>query len=142
MVTTTTHDLPTVAGWWKGRDLDWRGRLGLFADAGDDAAGRAARIVDRAALWNAFVHAGLVESEPPQDTAAVVDAAMRFVRHAPSTLAIFPLEDVARVEEQPNLPGTVEHHPNWRRRLPASAMRNLPQPATAPRANATAGSVS
>jgi 4-alpha-glucanotransferase len=23
------------------------------------------------------------------------------------------------VDEQPNLPGTVEQHPNWRRRLPA-----------------------
>jgi len=27
---TGTHDLPTVAGWWAGRDLEWRHRLDLF----------------------------------------------------------------------------------------------------------------
>ena len=26
---TTTHDLPTVAGWWRGRDIDWRTELGM-----------------------------------------------------------------------------------------------------------------
>ena len=30
---TSTHDLPTVAGWWAGRDLDWRGRLGQTVTA-------------------------------------------------------------------------------------------------------------
>ncbi|MGH8572629.1 MAG: 4-alpha-glucanotransferase, partial [Gammaproteobacteria bacterium] len=35
-----------------------------------------------------------------------------------SALAIVPLEDIAGVAEQPNLPGTVDQHPNWRRRLP------------------------
>ena len=26
---TSTHDLPTVAGWWRGRDLEWRSKLGM-----------------------------------------------------------------------------------------------------------------
>jgi 4-alpha-glucanotransferase len=38
---------------------------------------------------------------------------------------ILPVEDLLGVEEQPNLPNTVEEHPNWRRRLPA---RPLDQP--------------
>ncbi|HKT99496.1 MAG TPA: 4-alpha-glucanotransferase, partial [Paraburkholderia sp.] len=28
VATTTTHDLPTVAGWWSGADIDWRHRVG------------------------------------------------------------------------------------------------------------------
>ncbi|MGM8849612.1 4-alpha-glucanotransferase [Salinicola halophyticus] len=31
MATTSTHDLPTVAGWWLENDLRWRDRLGLLA---------------------------------------------------------------------------------------------------------------
>ncbi len=27
------------------------------------------------------------------------------------------MEDALGLEEQPNLPGTVDEHPNWRRRL-------------------------
>lgn len=29
-----------------------------------------------------------------------------------------PVEDLFGLIEQPNLPGTVDEHPNWRRRLP------------------------
>ena len=36
-------------------------------------------------------------------------------------LALFPAEDLLGVEEQPNLPGTTDEHPNWRRRLPVAA---------------------
>jgi 4-alpha-glucanotransferase len=28
------------------------------------------------------------------------------------------LEDLLQVADQPNIPGTVDQHPNWRRRLP------------------------
>ena len=30
---TTTHDLPTVVGWWQGRDITWRAELDRFPDA-------------------------------------------------------------------------------------------------------------
>lgn len=37
---------------------------------------------------------------------------------------LVPLEDLLGVDEQPNLPGTLDSHPNWRRRfaLAASAL--------------------
>jgi 4-alpha-glucanotransferase len=34
---------------------------------------------------------------------------------------MLPIEDVLGLLEQPNLPGTVDTHPNWRRRLPQPA---------------------
>ena len=36
-----------------------------------------------------------------------------------------PLEDLAGAPEQPNIPGTVEQHPNWRRRWPYEAKTML-----------------
>ncbi|OWW22388.1 hypothetical protein AYR66_25720 [Noviherbaspirillum denitrificans] len=34
---------------------------------------------------------------------------------------MLPVEDALALTEQPNLPGTVDTHPNWRRRLPLDA---------------------
>jgi 4-alpha-glucanotransferase len=132
---TTTHDLPTVAGWWQARDLDWRERAGQFR-AGELDTERNVRAADRVALWNAFVHAGVARGPAPADAPAVVDAALRFVAQAPAPLALFPLEDLCGLDEQPNLPGTIDEHPNWRRRLPAEARELLGAPAVAARLRA------
>ena len=35
--TTTTHDLPTVNGWWRGEDIEWRSKIGQTM-ARDDGA--------------------------------------------------------------------------------------------------------
>jgi 4-alpha-glucanotransferase len=123
---TTTHDLPTIAGWWSGADLKLRRGLGI---AGESES--AARAEDRAALWRAFTKAGAAagDAPPPTDTDLVVDAAIGFVARAPAPLAIVPLEDIVGSTEQPNLPGTTDQHPNWRRRFRLPADRILAQPA-------------
>ena len=43
----------------------------------------------------------------------------------PSHLTLLPLEDALASEEQPNLPGTVDQHPNWRRRYDGAAANLL-----------------
>jgi 4-alpha-glucanotransferase len=110
---STTHDLPTVAGWWQGADIEMRARLDLSADSD------AQRPQDRVALWQACVAAGVASgaAPPPGDPAPAVDAALGFVAASPSPLAIVPIEDVLGLVDQPNLPGTIDEHPNWRRRL-------------------------
>jgi 4-alpha-glucanotransferase len=113
---TTTHDLPTIAGWWSGRDIDWQERLGRNSEHGDASAERAARAEDRARLWDA-IGQGAVPA--PQDAAPVVKAALEFVGRTPCEIAIVPVEDLFGLAEQPNIPGTIDEHPNWRRRLPA-----------------------
>ena len=65
-----------------------------------------------------------------------VDAAARHVAQATCELAIVPLEDIAGVVEQPNLPGTTDEHPNWRRRMPADTGLLLRQPDIAARLHA------
>lgn len=119
---TGTHDTPTVAGWWQGRDLDWNARLGR------SGTGRADRARDRTALWSA-----LGSGPEPVDSAPVVDAAVRHIASAASCIAMLPLEDLIGAVEQPNLPGTIDEHPNWRRRLSAPLEDLLDTPATAAR---------
>jgi 4-alpha-glucanotransferase len=126
---TSTHDLPTVAGWWQGEDLAWRARLQM---AGDSAETRAD---DRAELWAAFRNSGAATKPipPPEEGAAAADAAARHLGLAACTLALLPIEDALAATEQPNLPGTVDEHPNWRRRLAEPADKILSRPDVAAR---------
>ncbi len=131
---TSTHDLPPVAGWWAGRDLDWREQLGLFGEDGI-APERAAREADRARLWAAFRQSGAATGEPPAvaDHEAVADAAVLHTGLSASRLFMLPLEDALGLVEQPNLPGTTDEHPNWRRRFAGPADQLLEVPAVAAR---------
>lgn len=125
---TTTHDLPTVAGWWQGADIAVRNAIGLVAD---EPGERKQRDKDRAALWRAFRKARVVaeDAPPPHNAEPAVDAAIAFTAQSPAPLTLIPIEDVLGLAEQPNLPGTIDEHPNWRRRLhpPAAEILNAPQ---------------
>ncbi len=126
---TGTHDVATVAGWWRGRDLDWNRRLGR--DGGNSQDEETRRMADRKALWSTI---GKGAAMPPQDDPApVVEAAVRHLGGSPSVLTIVPLEDLLGLDEQPNLPGTIDEHPNWRRRLSAPLADLLAEPVTARR---------
>ena len=54
---------------------------------------------------------------PAEQPAPAVEAALGYVAQSPSPLMLAPLEDLLGLAEQPNLPGTIDEHPNWRRRL-------------------------
>ena len=125
MAVTTTHDLPTTAGWWSGRDIDWRARLQLFGEHSSEEVERAAREVDRNMLWDALCDSGAAHGERPDVDHAPIAEALRFVGATPAPLALAPIEDVLGFAEQPNLPGTVAIHPNWRMRLPDTVDRLL-----------------
>jgi 4-alpha-glucanotransferase len=68
------------------------------------------------------------EVAPPDADNAPVDEALAFVAATPGALVTFPLEDLLALVEQPNLPGSIDEHPNWRRRmtLPVDAMFDDP----------------
>ncbi|PWS34704.1 4-alpha-glucanotransferase [Falsiroseomonas bella] len=116
----STHDLPTLAGFWTGEDLRERAALGHLADL--DAA-LAERARDRAALCALLAAEGLLPEGDGPDTplhdglAAAIHA---LVARAPSALMLTQLEDLAGEAVAVNLPGTDRERPNWRRRLPAT----------------------
>ena len=125
---TSTHDLPTIAGWWRGCDIEVRAQSGFVVDLERD---QAARAKDRQALWKAFRDAKVAPAgkpPPPVQGARVDDAAIKFIGSTPSHLALLPLEDALALEDQPNLPGTIEQQPNWRRRYSGGAAELIEQP--------------
>lgn len=127
---TGTHDLPTLAGWWSGRDIDWTWKLGRKSEAQDEQSDRRQRAIDRKRIWDALVRSGSASGPMPDATKpdGFVDAALKHVGSTPSCLAIVPLEDIAGLKEQPNLPGTIDEHPNWRRRMPEPLAQILERP--------------
>ena len=114
---TTTHDLPTVLGWWRGRDIDWRESLSLLPLGRERRGGAApARARPRGAVvrlpGERRRRAAAGRQPPaPEDTDPVLDAALAHTGGAACRLAILPVEDVLGLPEQPNLPGTVDGHP-------------------------------
>jgi 4-alpha-glucanotransferase len=130
---TSTHDLAPIAGWWVGRDLAWRARL--RGDVQPTAQAIAERRAECTCFWNAAVDAGVASGPAPDADSPehAVDAAIAYVAASPCALAIVPVEDLLGLCESPNLPGTVETHPNWRRRLDAPIADALAVPIVAAR---------
>lgn len=135
---TSTHDLPTVAGWWRGRDIEIRAQCGFVKDLEKE---QKARNKDRQLLWKAFRAAKASDGALPlpDDGAEVADAAVKFIAQTPSRLALLPLEDALALDDQPNLPATIDEQPNWRRRYGGDAGKLLDSPSVRNRLQPIAG---
>lgn len=105
-----THDLPPLLGWWTGNDDPERQR-------------------DRSLLVDALVREECIGLEGArrlrEDAAAggttalsemLSEAVHRYLARTPSMLAVVAIEDVLGEVEAVNVPGTVDEHPNWRRK--------------------------
>ena len=128
LTSLSTHDLPTLAGYWQGADIDLRDGLDLFPDAGQAEAERKERRQDKARIVRDLAKAGVLEDgtdEPeipkPEADEALLLATHRYLARTPSALVMLQAEDALLQVEQANLPGTIDEHPNWRRRLPVPA---------------------
>jgi 4-alpha-glucanotransferase len=106
LATFSTHDLPTFAGWRSGHDIAVRRALGVPEGEGEEDRKRSSDALD-----GALAHAGI-------NSADAFTAVARYLAATPSRLVVVSIEDVLGIADQPNLPGTVDEHPNWRQRLP------------------------
>lgn len=124
----STHDLPTIKGWWRGSDIDQRKDSGL-ASPEQSAGMRAGRAHDRGLLLSALASAGLLPGDfesalggaapmPADLPHDLCTAAHALLARAASRLVAVQLEDMVGMQDQANVPGTVHEHPNWRRKLP------------------------
>ncbi|MDZ5435915.1 4-alpha-glucanotransferase [Pseudomonas fluorescens] len=132
LATTSTHDLPTLNGWWHGRDIDWNARLGMI-DANTEIEWRQHREREREGLRRALSQDPQNFREESHETDQVLDASVRFLGHTRAPLVLLPLEDALGIEQQANLPGTIDTHPNWSRRLPGYSETLLDEPDAARR---------
>ena len=122
-----THDTATIKGFWLGRDIEWRRRLGLYPDETAAAAEASGRRRDREQLLEALAGEGLMARErfgefllpdgTPVYGRALGKAVLAFLSRSRSRLMLVQIEDVAGESEQANLPGSSGGHPNWRRRM-------------------------
>ena len=137
---TSTHDLPTLAGWWAGRDIEWTWRIGRESRFASEVEEHEDRQRERERLWQRLVASGHAEGScpPREEPEPFVTAACAHVAASACELALIPLEDLFGLLEQPNLPGTTDQHPNWRRRLPDSVAELLARPEVAARVRAIA----
>ena len=123
MVTVSTHDLPTLAGWWTGNDLQWRQRLNLYPNEQMGQTDRNNRLTDREHLLAALLDMQVIEPQQlPSAAPAIMNQALtlavqRFLALAPSRIQLIPLEDTLESVEQVNIPGTIDEHPNWLQKL-------------------------
>jgi len=110
LVTFNTHDLSTYAGWRSFSDLKLKRSLGIDPGESDDARWHALTM-----LSDVLRHHGIDRHD--------LHAVVGFLARTPSRLLTISLEDLLGVIDQPNIPGTVNEHPNWRRRLPLTIDR-------------------
>jgi 4-alpha-glucanotransferase len=117
VATFNTHDLPTLHGWLSGHDLRVKAAIGVDPGETGDARARS-----QDALRTLIAERDLGQRGDAAAVAALLAA-------TPSRLAVISLEDVLGVADQVNVPGTIDQHPNWRRRVPV-ALDDLAENAT------------
>ncbi|MYZ47946.1 4-alpha-glucanotransferase [Propylenella binzhouense] len=127
MACISIHDLPPLAGWWAGHDLETRAAIGMNAPE-DLPAQQESRAHERRRMLGALADAGLLPAEAEAMMRGDVDAPCalppevavalhRFMARTPSRLFAIPLDDLVGAIEQVNIPGTTDEHPNWQMKL-------------------------
>jgi 4-alpha-glucanotransferase len=124
LVSATTHDLPTLAGFWTGKDIEARREAGLLPDEGVYRSMRADRAREKQKLLDLLHELRLLPEWFPRDQAQVPElsgelhnAIVGFLASAPSKLMVLNQEDLLKQVEQQNLPGSTSEYPNWRRKM-------------------------
>lgn len=107
LVTLNTHDLSTYCGWRSFSDLKTKRALGIDPGENDDARWHALTMLDDVLRHHAIDSHDLY-------------SVLWFLSRTRSRLLTVSLEDLLGLIDQPNIPGTIDEHPNWRRRLPVS----------------------
>ncbi|WEX10433.1 4-alpha-glucanotransferase [Chelativorans sp. AA-79] len=111
-----SHDTNTLAGWWTGSDIDVRQQIGLYDEDGARKE-RERRRREKGQAVEMLRARG--DHEIGEDFNEIVAAGIhRLVASTPCRLLAAQMEDLLGLPEQPNIPGTIDEHPNWRRRLP------------------------
>ncbi len=118
LATANTHDLPTLEGWRRGRDLEIRRALRVLSSARALAAAQRERAGEVSALCARLRADGALE-DPGEPTPAAFRAAVHaFLRRTPCALVGVSLDDVAGEIEPANVPGVApSRFPSWTRRM-------------------------
>ena len=137
LVSSSTHDLPTLAGFWENRDIEARRAAGVLGDDNAYRAQREGRAAEKQKMLDLLHEAGLLPPWCPRDAAQVQhltgelhNAIVGFLAQTPAWLMVLGEEDLMKQTDQQNLPGTTAQYPNWRHktRFTVEELLESPEP--------------
>jgi 4-alpha-glucanotransferase len=122
LTTANTHDMPTIAAFWRERDIDLRAEVRAIPTQRAVSAARDERARAREWLAMTLVEEGLwPTAEEPTADVALREAVHAFLRRTPSWLVGLSLDDLTGEIEPVNLPGVApDQWPSWTRRMTMS----------------------
>ncbi|MFN0163063.1 MAG: 4-alpha-glucanotransferase [Burkholderiales bacterium] len=115
LATLATHDMPTVADFWNGGDIDRQEMLDLLPPETTSAAAHARRAGEREGL--AALARALDLPAPGEGGTQASDSLHALLARSESMLAMVQLDDILGEIEPVNIPGTWREYPNWTRKL-------------------------
>lgn len=123
MATLTTHDLPTLRGFWQADDLTRGEFLGLYPDKAVLKVLFKSREKEKQGLLNALHYYDCIPAETSKKVEGMemnteLNHSLQYYA-ASSACALLGLqpEDWLDMEKPVNIPGTNREYPNWRRKL-------------------------
>ncbi len=130
LATANTHDMATLAGFWRGRDVEVRREVGII-ESDEDAAeqSRARRGERRAVLERLAAEGVLPEAEEPATDAELRGAVHAFLCRTPAAMVGLALDDLVGEVEPVNVPGVPpDRFAAWTRKLsvPVEALADDP----------------
>ena len=122
MAALTTHDMPTLKGWWNCLDLKEGIRMGIYTKEQSEALEKdrenaKKRMFDSMRYFNTLLPG---VDHDPEKVEFSDDLVLSMQQHFCSTNALLcssQLEDWCQVEKPVNVPGTMREYPNWSRKL-------------------------
>ncbi len=127
LVALSTHDLPTIQGFWASEDIRIREQLNLYPNDEFRVAQINNRVDERQGVLELLQQENLLpESLKGQLAESIPDispelvlALHEFLARTPCSVFMVQLEDLFDQRKQINLPGTVDEYPNWQRKVMA-----------------------
>ena len=123
LVSSTTHDLPTLAGFWVAADIAARRAAGIIDDHARDAQLQQRR-AEKQKMLDVLFQLELVPKHLPRTAEAYTEltgelhnAIIGFLAMTPSQLLAINQEDLTLEVNQQNLPGSTWQYPNWGRKM-------------------------
>jgi len=123
IASASTHDLPTLSGFWNAGDFALGEKLKLYPGKAVLQSLHEQRAKQKQALLDALHQAGAMparsarQAEKLEMTPALNLAMHKFLAATGSALLGLQPEDWIGMTTPVNVPGTVDQYPNWRRKL-------------------------
>jgi 4-alpha-glucanotransferase len=120
LATVSTHDLPTLAGFWRAEDIYVRKRVGMFPGEKEFQLALEKRTADKEKILQRLAASGFLKvrknpvSGPcPELTRDIQRAVIGLLMSSSAKLVVVSQEDLFRDTRQQNVPGTIAEYPSW-----------------------------